>query len=79
MKFYKVYNYTIYPVLLLFFITSIRYFLGNKSIFTSERIIFCLVGGLMLGVFWYLTDWFEMKKKVNEWFISQFTSKIEGK
>jgi len=50
MKIIKIYHYSIRYILTLFGITCIRYFLGNKHIFTTERVLFCIIGGLFLGI-----------------------------
>ncbi|MFK7981385.1 MAG: hypothetical protein AB8G86_15475 [Saprospiraceae bacterium] len=59
MKIAKIYYYAFRPVLLLLGVTCIRYLLGNKNIFTIERIFICIIGGLMLGTIFLLVDIFK--------------------
>lgn len=62
MKILKIYYHAFRPIALLLGITCIRYLLGNKSVFTIERIFICIIGGLLLGSIFLVIDAFKNKQ-----------------
>lgn len=64
MKISKIYYYILRYILILLGITCVRYFIGNKNIFTIERILFCIIGGVLLGAIFLLVDIFKDRQKI---------------
>lgn len=56
MKILKVYYYAFQPILGLLLISVIRYLLGDASMLNMERLIFCIIGGFVVGSIWFLVD-----------------------
>jgi len=63
MKIIKIYHYSIRYILTFFGITGVRYCLGNKDIFTIERILFCIISGLFFGIVFLWIDTFNDKRR----------------
>jgi len=50
---------------LLLTILLIRYLLGDRSAFNTERIIICIVGGFLIGTVDNLMDYLSKEKKTS--------------
>lgn len=63
MKISKIYYYSFQPVLVLLGLTVIRYLMGDRGIFNTERFFICIIGGLLLGTIFMLIDTFKNRKR----------------
>jgi len=59
----KIYNYIFRYTLILFGMTCIRYLMGNRGIFTSDRILFCVIVGTVFGIIFFTVDTFKNRRK----------------
>lgn len=61
MKIIKVFYYAFQPIAILLIMSLVRYLLGDESMMNMERLIFCVVGGFLLGTIWLIVDTFKKK------------------
>ena len=62
MKLIEYFYYAMQSIGLLFLLTCLRYLFGNTGIFTLERLIACIVGGVIVAGIGVIMDSFKTKK-----------------